>query len=33
VEERGWTLGGNMDNEYRWAAGDANFYRNQSFLI
>jgi hypothetical protein len=33
VEERGWTLGGNIYIEYRWAAGDANLYRKQSFLI
>jgi putative ABC transport system substrate-binding protein len=25
--ERGWTLGSNMQIEYRWGAGDANRYR------
>ena len=25
--ERGWTLGGKMEIEYRWAAGNANLYR------
>ena len=27
LKERGWTLGGNLQIEYRWGAGDANLYR------
>jgi putative tryptophan/tyrosine transport system substrate-binding protein len=27
LQERGWTLGGNLQIEYRWGAGDANLYR------
>jgi len=27
LQERGWTLGGNMQIEYRWGAGDASRYR------
>src|SRR5262245_14292874 len=26
LEERGWTLGSNMQIDYRWGAGDANLY-------
>ncbi len=27
LEERGWIIGGNLQIEYRWAAGNANLYR------
>jgi len=27
LQERGWTLGGNLLIDYRWGAGDANLYR------
>jgi len=27
LQKRGWTLGGNLQIEYRWGAGDANRYR------
>jgi putative ABC transport system substrate-binding protein len=27
LQERGWTLGGNLQIEYRWVAGDRNLYR------
>ena len=27
LKERGWTLGSNLQIEYRWGAGDANLYR------
>jgi ABC-type uncharacterized transport system substrate-binding protein len=27
LQERGWTLGGNLQIDYRWGAGDANLYR------
>jgi ABC-type uncharacterized transport system substrate-binding protein len=27
LQERGWTLGGNLQIEYRWGAGSANLYR------
>ena len=27
LQERGWTLGGNLQIEYRWGAGDGNLYR------
>jgi putative ABC transport system substrate-binding protein len=27
LQERGWTLGSNLQIEYRWGAGDANLYR------
>src|SRR5262249_60479851 len=27
LEERGWTLGGSLQIEYRWAAGNENLYR------
>src|SRR5690242_11488756 len=27
LQERGWTLGGNLQIEYRWTASNANLYR------
>jgi putative tryptophan/tyrosine transport system substrate-binding protein len=30
LQERGWTLGGKMQIEYRWGAGDASLYRKFS---
>src|SRR5262245_32462703 len=30
LQERGWTLGGNLQIEYRWSAGDPNLYRNHA---
>jgi putative tryptophan/tyrosine transport system substrate-binding protein len=27
LQQRGWTLGGNLHIDYRWGAGDANLYR------
>jgi putative ABC transport system substrate-binding protein len=30
LQERGWTLGGNLQIEYRWSAGDPNLYRKHA---
>jgi putative ABC transport system substrate-binding protein len=33
LQERGWTLGGNLQIDYRWGAGDANLYRKYALEL